>query len=319
MTNDVFILMQGGGIRAGVVGGMLAALEQWVFSREEYAGLKRHILASSGSAGTAMYWVSHLPMGPRAAIDVSRAIWLDALTDPQFVKFRRMLVGQPIMDIEYLVHHIFMQKHSLYLENIAQSQHGFALPAWSVDQKKVHWLAGGQLPDLGVPTVRLNALEESYAALHAVKAIPYLYNKAVSIGEHMYTDGAGIYPIPLISECAWRHKTILLLTQSRDYNFLYSPSKYLEAMMGYLLQIVQVNKLPWSVYHHCARRGYRFWKLLTEAQRLQAAGRLLIIEPEPEYQAPAVWDNSPSALEYNFAMGERAVEGKLGATIDFLR
>jgi predicted acylesterase/phospholipase RssA len=309
MSKQLFLYLQGGGIRAGVVCGMAAALEELVFSQQK-TPVNRHMLASSGSAGTVFYWLSHLPHGIDAAVDIAQKIWINALVSPDFVRKGQLFGRDSIMDIDYLTEQIFREQHPLFVENIRHSPIGYAFPVWSVNKREIHWLTGGPMPDFGQPILRVDE-EDPYLVLRAAKAIPFLYNRAISIGGEGYIDGTGRYPFPFVSTLASKNQGILLLSGSRKLVFADALGQYGKSALGYPLQAIKADKLPWSSHHEFGMRGFRHRRLLREVETLEQSGKLLVIEPSTAVTLGTVQDNSPTALLQNFQAGYFAVEGML--------
>jgi len=206
------IYLQGGGVAAGVTGGMLLALLTKVPKIFEKQILMQ---ATSGASGSVFYALSSLH-DEKMMNAVGYGIWTKSLADPNFVKKKNFLKTSPIMDVEYLTHHIFKQDNPLNEEKVFTPEIGFAFPAFDVDAGKTVWLTDNE----GMESIRTSdekiLVEEisPYDTLRAVKSVPFLDNRFVTIFGRRLIDGVLDYPIPLSGEST-DSRGILLLSRKR--------------------------------------------------------------------------------------------------------
>ena len=108
----VGLILEGGGMRAGFVAGVLLALMEKKMMPFDAA------VAVSASVPTLAYFAS----GQR---DEMAAVWRDELNTPRLVCYRNipaasltMSTRRPILDIDYLVYTIFKEKYPLNLTQL---------------------------------------------------------------------------------------------------------------------------------------------------------------------------------------------------------
>jgi len=92
------IVAEGGGLRASYgVGVVKALIEEFHITSVDIA------IATSGSAGTLAYYVAQ-------QFDSIINIWTNLLSTWRFLSLRNILLGNPILNIDYLIDVVFKQQ-----------------------------------------------------------------------------------------------------------------------------------------------------------------------------------------------------------------
>jgi predicted patatin/cPLA2 family phospholipase len=161
---------EGGGLRASYGVGVISALiEEFHITSVDMA------VATSGSAGTLAYYVAQ-------QFDSITNIWTNLLSTWRLLSLRNIFLGNPILNIDYLIDVVFREKDRLDVE---------ALKA--------------QPTELFIPVTNYRTGEERYFSNHddvdffevlrAAKAAEISYGRPVNIVGQEYVDGALSVPI----------------------------------------------------------------------------------------------------------------------------
>lgn len=126
----IALVIEGGGMRGVVSAGMTEALARYVpaMAFDDIYG------ASAGALNGAFYMAGQAPLAPR--------IYENYLTTPEFLSVRRLLRGDPIMSLEYLVDIVLEQLEPLNWEAVLASPVRLHPIAASVDRLEAVDLAG---------------------------------------------------------------------------------------------------------------------------------------------------------------------------------
>lgn len=154
------LILGGGGMSTSYIVGALAAL------KKEYKIKPDIIIAASGSAGTASFFLSG-----QFASGVKK-VWLKEILSTRFISGKGFFKK---INIDFLIDEIFKKKVQLNVEKIKESKTFLAIPAVNAVTGKLHYFTNKE--DL-----------DWFEVLRAAKAIPIFYNKSVRVGTNWYHD-----------------------------------------------------------------------------------------------------------------------------------
>jgi len=198
MENKLAIVCSGGGMTCSYTAGFLKALV------EEHNLTEPDILiAGSGSAGTAAYYVAR-------QYNSVTDIWANRLSTKKFINKLRL---RRIIDIDYLVDEVFKNQEPLDVKAILDSNIEFIIPATNVNTGNIKYFTKGHA--------------DIFEVLRATKALPILYNKEVTIQGSTYCDSRISSSAELDIEKAVELNATHILVISNDKsgdsdNFIYS-------------------------------------------------------------------------------------------------
>lgn len=154
------IVCAGGGMSCSYAGGAMVALaDELKLTQPDF------IIAASGSAGTAMYYMT----GQQERI---RRIWTDYLSTDRFFNLRRF--GK-MMDVDYLVDEVIREREPLDLEKLSQSQTRYFIPVTNARTGEGRYIPCSDRVDV-------------FELLRATKALPFFYGRKVMIDDEPYVD-----------------------------------------------------------------------------------------------------------------------------------
>lgn len=154
------LILGGGGMSTSYIVGALAAL------KKEYKIKPDIIVAASGSAGTASYFVSG-----QFTTGVKK-IWLKEILNPHFISGKGFFKK---VNIDYLVDEVFKKKAKLNTEKLFDAETLLAIPAVNGETGKLHYFTNEEELDW-------------FEVLRAAKAIPIFYDKSVRVKHGSYHD-----------------------------------------------------------------------------------------------------------------------------------
>jgi len=162
MKDKLAIITSGGGMACSYSSGAILALV-------EKFGIKNAdiVIGSSGSTGTLAYYTS-------GQYDSIRNIWSNLLSGKRFINKKRFW---KMIDIDYLVDDVFLRQDKLDLNKVCSSKTNLLITATNFDTGIVEYFTNDDKKNL-------------FDALRASKAIPFTYNKKVSINGKSFFDGA---------------------------------------------------------------------------------------------------------------------------------
>lgn len=210
----IALVLSGGGMTCSYTAGFVGALAK------EHGFVNPDILiAGSGSAGTASYYVA-------GQYDSVMNIWSQRLSTRRFIDLFRI---KRILDIDYLVDVVFKKKEPLDIKKIHRSGIEFQVPALDVDSGNVKYFSNRNEVDW-------------FEVLRATKAMPLLYNKKVDIDGHEYCDSVITSEVGLniIHSIALGATDIVVVETDEKSNIV--------EMIGYDLWVDTKNKV--FKHHH---------------------------------------------------------------------
>ena len=209
----VALVLEGGGNRAAYSAGMALALEQH--------GLLDAVDAVYGTSGGALNGAWLLTGDAQAALPLwaSPSYAAERVVDP-----RRLLRGGPVVDLEHLLHHVYVHVFPMAFEVILQSP--VELHPIATDART------GRATDLA-PTVHDTASLQT--ALRASAALPLLAGGPVAIGANRYVDGGVAEPVPVRTALAQGATHVLVLrTRRADQQVTRAPAVERVALSAWL-------------------------------------------------------------------------------------
>ncbi len=121
------------------------------------------VIAGSGSAGTASYFVSE-------QYNSIENIWSNLLCNKKFISFKRF---RKIIDIDYLIDEVFKKQDPLNVKKIKNSKIDYYISVTNAKTGNVEFISG-----------KNNIFE----VMRATKAMPVIYGKCVKLGRNTYCD-----------------------------------------------------------------------------------------------------------------------------------
>jgi predicted patatin/cPLA2 family phospholipase len=198
----IAIIMSGGGMRAAYCVGAL-------FELKEKGIIPDIIIAGSGSAGTASYYIAKQDKGIR--------IWTDLLSNKHFINFWRI---KKILDIDYLIDEVFKKQEPLNILGVKKSIINYIIPATNIDTGEVEYFSSKD-SDFDV-----------FEIMRATMTYPVLYGKAICINSKKYMDGvfsaSAYFHITKAKELG-AEKIIIIDSGARKNKFLYKIYLYLKS------------------------------------------------------------------------------------------
>lgn len=199
------LVVEGGGMRGVVSGGMLAGLEQ-MRVRPAFDVVYG---ASAGAIGAPFFLADQAIYGLE--------IYYNRLNAADFIDYRRALAGSPILSVDYLIDEVVRSDKHLAVDRVLEGATELKIATSAVDRNRCELLGGFDEP------------EELYRALRAAVALPLITGDPVEIDGRRFMDAALTEPIPFPSafEDGCTHVLCLL---SRPIGAEDTPPNFLKRM-----------------------------------------------------------------------------------------
>lgn len=206
-TVMIGLILEGGGMRAGFVAGVVMALMD--------RGLTKfnHAVAVSASVPTLAYFAA----GQREEIE---QVWRNELNTSNLVCYRNVPAAfltlsaqRPVLDIDYLVYEVFKKKYPLEIQRLMKSEMACRFAVTNVPGGQLTFLSPGD--------------DDIYKIFKAALAVPGCYLLPVCINGHEYVDGgtANLLPVHLL----WDEKVDRIMAiLSTPFDYDYKPLNLLE-------------------------------------------------------------------------------------------
>lgn len=166
------LVVEGGGMRGVVSGGMLAGLEQMGAVR----GFDAVYGASAGAVGAPFFLAGQAIYGLE--------IYYAHLNDGGFISYRRALTGSPVLSLDYLLETLLQGDKRLDVDRALGHPVELKIAASAIDRQRCELLEG-----FGSP-------EALYEALRAAVSLPFVTGNPVEIDGRRFMDTAVTQPIP---------------------------------------------------------------------------------------------------------------------------
>lgn len=189
------LVVEGGGMRGVVSGGMLAGLEQL----DALPAFDAVYGASAGAVGAAYFMARQAVYGME--------IYHRHLTDSEFMDYRRAARGEPILSIDYLLDTLMRGDKPLRADRVLGHRVDLRVAVTSVESQSCELL--GPFEDE----------EDLYRALRAAVSLPLVTGGPVEVGGRAFMDAAMSQPIPFFAavEDGCTHVLNLLSRPKGDY------------------------------------------------------------------------------------------------------
>lgn len=282
------LVVEGGGMRgAHTCGAMIALAQLGITDFDVVAG-------ASAGACTAAYMVSR-------QFDLFPVVWTQYLHDGRFLDLKRLPTKKSVMDLDFLIHHVFKELNPLDVDAIRKSPTKFFIVATVCETGETKYF------DAHIDPV-LNSLKAS-------AAMPIAYRHPVVIDGQTFIDGGVTDPIPIqkaVDEGC--DEIYVLLTRPR----------------GYRKRIPFVNILPRfyakkypKLAHAFLRRIAIYNETVDKIESGAFPGRIIVIQPEGRLTVNRLTTNRAkiiAAVKQGFADAARTLLGlEKSAAIDFMR
>jgi len=283
------LVVEGGGMRGAVSGGMALGLHE--------LGLGTAFDAAYGSsAGTlnAMWLIS-------GRVSDGIPTWTDPALVKELINRRRLVSRRPIVDVESLVETRYEQLSPGLFRAVLDSGTELHPIATRVDT--------GEAVDLHGEISDEASLRR---ALRASAALPLLAGKPVEIGDARYLDAGLSAAIPYHAAFA-DGATHVLLLRSRRQGEVVTPSTGAGARIATRL-IGRIDPAVARAFSSRAERELADEELLAEHDRDPArTPHVLSVRPDPEAPVPGRLEGDMDAVRAALEAGRQALHRALGA------
>jgi predicted patatin/cPLA2 family phospholipase len=205
------LVLEGGGMRGVYTSGVLEA-----FSEARDGGLffPRVVACSAGACAAASYLAGQ----PRR----NRTVYLDYLDADKLVRYRRLLTGGNVMDIDYLAYEVTLRLCPLDLDALRSSPTLLQIGVTDWETGATRYLS--------------NHEDDLVAALRATCALPMFYRGEIFYQGRRYIDGGVSDPVPIAKaiELGATHVVVVLTSAIEErgtkrplvpfLDWLFSPS-----------------------------------------------------------------------------------------------
>jgi predicted patatin/cPLA2 family phospholipase len=206
MNRKTCIVAEGGGLRASYgVGVVKALIEEFHITSVDIA------IATSGSAGTLAYYVAQ-------QFDSITNIWTNLLSTWRFLSLRNILLGNPLLNIDYLIDVVFKRQDRLNVEVLKSQPTKLFVPVTNYQTGKERYFSNHDDVDF-------------FEVLRATKAAELSYGRPVKIDGQEYVDGALSVPIG-ITKAIDAGATDIIVISPNPKGFIRSRSILERSIMG---------------------------------------------------------------------------------------
>jgi predicted patatin/cPLA2 family phospholipase len=286
------LVVEGGGMRGAVTGGMALALGE--------RGLATAFDAAYGaSAGTlnALWLIA-------GRVREGMPTWTDPRWIRELIRRRRLLVGRPVVDVAGLID----ERYEAHSPGLFAAAFGAST--------ELHPLAtrveDGSAVDLHPAIDDPRALQ---AAVRASSTLPLLAGHPVEVGGHRYLDAGLSAAIPVRAAIAHGATHILVLRSRREGETTAAPHGAGAALTARLLRRVDP-----AVANAFLTRAER--ELADEAMLARHAAdpalvpHILSVRPAPGSPVPSRLDRNVEIIRAGLEAGHRALHAVFAATVD---
>ncbi|MEQ9363121.1 MAG: patatin family protein [Leptospirales bacterium] len=189
------LIVEGGGMRGAFTGGALAAMAH------EYPARNFDLVigVSSGSCA-AVYYVTE-PPGDSLAIHRFLQVWRFELNGSKLMSYLNLLRGRQFLDQNYLIDELFGKKYPVKRERL--NQKGIT-PLYVV---------ASNMKTLEPEYIKATS-ENLFTLLKAATSLPIATRGRRTLGQHEYTDGGVMDPLPVQAaiDAGYEDITVILTT-----------------------------------------------------------------------------------------------------------
>jgi predicted patatin/cPLA2 family phospholipase len=186
-----FLVLEGGGMRGAYTSGVLEAFSE----AREGAGLffQRVVACSAGACAAASYLAGQPSR--------NRRVYLDFLDGDKLVRYRRLLTGGSVMDIDYLSIEVTLRLCPLDLEALRTSRSLLHIGVTDCETGETRYLT--------------NREDDPVVAIRATCALPFFYRGEVMYQGRRYVDGGVSDPVPVAKAIELGATEIVVVLTSR--------------------------------------------------------------------------------------------------------
>jgi predicted patatin/cPLA2 family phospholipase len=181
------LVLEGGGMRGAYSAGVLEA-----FSEAPSLRFDRVVACSAGACVAASYLAGQ----PRR----NRQVYLDYLAGAKLVRYRRLLTGGSIMDIDYLAFEVTLRLCPLDIEALRRSETLLHIGVTDCETGESRYLT--------------NRDDNIVTAIRATCSLPFFSRQEVSYQGRRYVDGGVADPVPVAEAIALGATEVVLVLTS---------------------------------------------------------------------------------------------------------
>jgi predicted patatin/cPLA2 family phospholipase len=201
------LVLEGGGMRASYTAGVLEAFAE----DADGGGRFDFVVACSAGACTAASFLAGQP-------ERNRTVYLDYLSGDRFIRWRRLLTGGDVMDIDYLTDEVHGRLCPLDLDALKSTPIPLYIGVTDAETGQARYLS--------------NHADDLLTSLRATCALPFYYRRPVYYQGRRYLDGGLSDPVPIKRAIELGAKEIVVVLTSsiekrgrnRRRGFLFSVS-----------------------------------------------------------------------------------------------
>jgi len=302
-VRGISLICGDGALRGGFIAGAVSRLLELYPTEVKNIS---NISASSASVAGMLYLLSHGEKHP------GKQIWTQALSSSDFLRYSSpadILKKSPIYDVEYLTEKIFRRDNPLNIDSILNSPTAYYFPIYNVTKRRVEvfsnkWYneADGSYP---YSVKHIEGLD-IYRLIQASNAAPYIYDRAVRIGDCEYVDAGAWVPHLLNFPGVRGTKKIVVVSRPNDATL--GRLSYLIAgfVLPILLGAIGAKRLPLEVYFQYGRKPNALRNLAAEIQVLSTYDDIIVVRPNRKLGSTT--DNTPRTLTANFMHGYEVID-----------
>jgi predicted patatin/cPLA2 family phospholipase len=167
------LVLEGGGMRGVYTSGVLEAFSEARAGQGLYFPVV--VACSAGACAAASYLAGQ----PRR----NRSVYLDFLDGDKLVRYRRLLTGGNVMDIDYLAHDVTLRLCPLDLDALRASPTLLRIGVTDWETAATRYLSSHE--------------DDLVTALRATCALPFFYRGEILYQDRRYVDGGVSDPVPI--------------------------------------------------------------------------------------------------------------------------
>lgn len=280
------LVIEGGGMRGVVSGGMVTALEQL-----GYSGVFDAAYGSSSGAMAAAYFLAG-----QAAFGTS--IYYENINNRQFIDLRRMISPKPIMNTSFLLDRVCVHEKPLDVRALKANPASLNIVVSDVAARHSVVFRAAESPEL----VR--------EYLRASINVPGVAGPSVAIGGRLYSDASVYQSIPFAAAVADGATHVLALL-TRPQGRARIPTGILSRLLGHLTIRGVSSEFRQDYYESYAAYGEEL-AALRAAERPDAAVRAEVVRVGPDEPQVSQLETNANTLITGAKAGYRATMARFG-------
>jgi predicted patatin/cPLA2 family phospholipase len=186
-----FLVLEGGGMRGAYTSGVLEAFSE---ARGGEGLFFQRVVACSAGACAAASYLAGQPFR-------NRRVYLDFLDGDKLVRYRRLLTGGNVMDIDYLSDEVTLRLCPLDLAALKASRSLLHIGVTDCETGETRYLT--------------NREDDPLVAIRATCALPFFYRGEVLYQGRRYVDGGVSDPVPVAKALALGATEVVVVLTSR--------------------------------------------------------------------------------------------------------